>query len=223
MLSYYEFNWGLEEDHDKGRRSKLIAAATGLGGVTAAGLSYRYLKGKGRRAADAARAAEKGWSTGAKVAAGAAGLGAVGYGIKRLTKAKGLKSELEPSHIKTEEKEGRDLVVAGVKKIKHLDPHNPSREIGTSAYWIGTPEEWERAHEAIKKTTEKEHLSRPFQNNPDDEVIVVHHLKNYKGDIPSNSFPIQKFLKTQPHNIVKREIHPLGRQVNILAHGFQKG
>lgn len=79
-----------------GRLAHSVAGSTAgkvggalLGAGTAAAVGYRYLKGRGKRAADAARSAEKGWSTGKKIgvgAAGAAGLGAVGYGGYRMTR-----------------------------------------------------------------------------------------------------------------------------------------
>ena len=225
MLSYYEFNWGLEEDHDKGRRSKLIAAATGLGVGAAAGVGYKYLKGRGKRAADVVKDAHKGWSTGKKGIIGAAttvGTGAVvGYGVKRLMEAKRLRGETGVSHIKTGEKEGRDLVVAGVIKRRHLNPDNLSSEFGSSSsYWIGTPEEWEQTHRAM---TDKFGTGPLDKSDPHDVLMVKYHIKNYKGNVRKNGLAIQQILKQHPHDMMDRTTHPLAWETDTLAYGFQKG
>ncbi|MBR2124151.1 MAG: hypothetical protein IJ934_03095 [Acetobacter sp.] len=52
--------------------------------------------------------------------------------------------------------------------------------------------------------------------------VVIAYSTVWSGDLPKNSFPVQKALK-EANPPLKPEIYRLPRECTILSYGFQKG
>ena len=107
---------------------------------------------------------------------------------------------------------------AAVVKVRQVKSKrdNPASLFGlASSYWIGEQKEWETTHQKMG--------IQLISDLPIDEEaeVVIAYSTVWSGDLPKNSFPMQKALKEKTPEEPK--IYRLPRECNILSYGFQKG
>ena len=86
---------------------------------------------------------------------------------------------------------------AAVVKVRQVKSKmdNPASLFGqASSYWIGEQKEWETTHQKMRIQ-----LISDISDLPADEEaeVVIAYSTVWSGDLPKNSFPVQKNLKKQ--------------------------